>query len=238
MQESCTCPKWIFCFPFDLWTQVVQLTLFILPGPTESWDWSLPLLYFQHRWKKQQGWIGPEEKKKKIQKNKHEEGALWVPLRSQPQSWSRGGKQKGMFQSAPTLSFPITSWTWPCRVHKALIFLLTAGDCSTGSWAEKMCSRRSPRQGGRENKQQAPWCHFYSHFCDSSHTFLYMALSKQFRANVFLAVGRGCSFQHRQTQCKGKQRTENRMAHYYLSSSNYTYYSGGDRTNKCGAQCQ
>lgn len=110
----------------------------------------------------------------------------------------RRWEAKGMFQSAPALSLLMPRWTWPCGVHKALIFLLTVGDYSAGSWAAKMCSRRSPRQRERENKQWAPWCHFYSHFSDSSHAFIRGTWSKQFRGNgFFLAVGRGCSSQIR-----------------------------------------
>lgn len=40
-----------------------------------------------------------------------------------------------------------------------------------------MCTRRSPRQGEKENKQWAPWCYFYSHFCDSSHAFIWHSVN-------------------------------------------------------------
>lgn len=68
-----------------------------------------------------------------------------------------------------------------------------SSDVPADSWRLQHWQLLSQKE--RENKQQAPWCHFYRHFSDSNYVFIQGTQSKRFRANGFLAVGRGCSFQ-------------------------------------------
>lgn len=233
MQESYICWKWFFCFPLDVWILFSScLSLQKQLGLESASPATFPA---QVKKKKQKKWIGSQEKK--IQKTNIKKEPCGCPKGANlvvVQRW----EAKGMFQSAPALSFPITSWIWPCGVQQALILLLTQLETAALVAELRKCALEGLQD--KEKKQINSEPHGVTFIVTSvtAATLLYMALSKQFRANVFLAVGRGCSFQHRQTQCKGKQRTENRMAHYYLSSSNYTYYSGGDRTNKCATQYQ
>lgn len=79
MQESCICSKLIFCFPFDVWILFSSCLSLHKKLGLES---ASPITF-------------SAQVKKKKSKNKHKKGALWVPIRSQPQSWSRGGKQRG-----------------------------------------------------------------------------------------------------------------------------------------------
>lgn len=193
VQIGCICPRWNFFSICPLDTACLTHYFHPVCPYRNSWDWNLPpLSHFQHSGEKK-SWLDYRniEKNPKPNTRREPRGSLKKPTTVMVWRW----EAEGMFQSAPALSLLMPSWTWPCGVHKALIFLLTVGDYSTGSWAEKMCSRRSPRHRERENKQRAPWCHFYSRFPDCSHVFIRGTQSKQFRAHVFLAVGRRCSFQ-------------------------------------------
>jgi len=179
-------------FPFALWIQLAQLTISILSVLTETAGTGirLPLSHFQHRGKKKVDWIAKSQEKKPPNIRREPCGSLKKPTTVVVRRW----EAKGMFQSAAAVSLPMPSRTWPWGAHKAPVFLLTVGDYSTGSLAEKMCSRKSPRQRERENKQWAPWCHFYSHYSDSSHAF-YMALRVNNLEQIFFGCGKGCSFQ-------------------------------------------
>lgn len=174
-------------------------------------------------------WIKSQNKRNPIRRENH--GALKKPMQVVVWRW----EAKGMSQRALASSVLLPSWTWACRVHKALISCWQPEITALVAELRKHALEGLQDREEEKTNSEPHGVPFYSHFSDSSHK----ALPANIEQVGFWLREDDALFRYTQTWCKREQRAWTRMAHHHLSSFSYTYYyscsNGSNKQQQNGA---